>query len=131
MEKTVSHRKTLFHVFFIFSFALPTTSEEERERVYVFVCVDLCVFSRPSDDFKYLLQFHDQLPIRFLHLVSEPVLQGIDGGSRDLKHSNVDNTKCDWSTFSPFPSLLFCGADFYITNICTRIGPPFLKLTDR
>lgn len=54
------------------------------------VCVDLCVF-RPSDDLKGLLQFHNQLPIRFLHLVSEPVLQSIDGGPRDLKPANVDD----------------------------------------
>lgn len=41
--------------------------------------------SGPSDDLKGLLQLHDQLPIRFLHLVSEPVLQSVDGRPCDLK----------------------------------------------
>lgn len=41
--------------------------------------------SGPSDDLKGLLQLHDQLPIRFLHLVSEPVLQSVDWRPCDLK----------------------------------------------
>lgn len=56
----------------------------------VFVCVYLrvCV-SGPSDDLEGLLQLHDQLPIGFLHLVSEPVLQSVDGRPRDLKHKHT------------------------------------------
>lgn len=55
--------------------------------VYMFVCE--CV-SGPSDDLEGLLQLHDQLPIRFLHLISEPVLQSVNGRPCDLKTQKIN-----------------------------------------
>lgn len=37
------------------------------------------------DDFKYFLQLHNKLPITLLHLISEPVFEGIDGLPADLQ----------------------------------------------
>lgn len=36
------------------------------------------------DDFKHFLQLHNKLPVTLLHLVSEPVFEGINGLPADL-----------------------------------------------
>lgn len=86
-KQFISHRKTLSGPFFFFFFALPSSSLREKVCVRVLICLCAC-FSGPSDDLEGLLQFHDQLPIGFLHLVSEPVLQSVNGRPRDLKHKH-------------------------------------------
>lgn len=87
----VSHRKTLsrllsafFFSFQFFLFVPPLVAAAALSSNGGRASVCLCS-SGPSDDLKGLLQLHDQLPIRFLHLVSEPVLQSVDGRPCDLK----------------------------------------------
>lgn len=95
VEKTVrfSQKNTVtsFICFFFFSFQFilffpplvaAAVSSSNGGRARVCFCS-----SGPSDDLKGLLQLHDQLPIRFLHLVSEPVLQSVDWRPCDLKQN--------------------------------------------
>lgn len=37
------------------------------------------------DDFKYFLQLHNKLPVTLLHVISEPVFEGVDGLPADLQ----------------------------------------------
>lgn len=36
------------------------------------------------DDFEHFLQLHNKLPVTLLHLIAEPVFEGIDGLPADL-----------------------------------------------
>lgn len=65
----------------------------------------MCPFFR-SDDFKSLLELHDELPVRFAHLVSEPVLQGIDGRSGDLENKQKTTFRTPKSPHSHYGPLL-------------------------
>lgn len=59
-----------------------------------------------SDDLKSLLELHDELPVRFAHLVSEPVLQGIDGRSGDLENKQKTTFRTPKSPCSHYGPLV-------------------------
>lgn len=97
VEKTVrfSQKNTFTSIFFII-FCPSVLPSEGEECVPVFTCLSECI-SGPSDDLKGLLQLHDQLPIRFLHLVSEPVLQSVNGRPCDLKTQKINPKLSLWT----------------------------------
>lgn len=55
------------------------------------------------DDFKYFLQLHNKLPIALLHLISEPVFEGIDGLPADLQARGTNRVNNSVTTTCPPP----------------------------